>query len=136
MIKGQCLCGEIEFTADELPGMVFNCHCHRCQKSHGAAYSTQVLCRPETLQLQKGKGQLKEFMAPTAIRAFCNNCGSRLMNYSPDKESYLSVSLGVIIESSQFAPIGECYVEQKQEHTRLNCNIPHFEKLPELPAGN
>ncbi len=136
MIKGQCLCGEIEFTAEELPGMVFNCHCHRCQKSHGAAYSTQVLCSPGSLQLQKGKEQLKEFRAPTAVRAFCRNCGSRLMNYSPDKESYLSVSLGVITERSEFTPIGECYVGQKQKHTQLDTGIPHFEKLPELPAGN
>ncbi len=33
---GKCLCGKIEFEAQEIPGMVFNCHCSRCRISHGA----------------------------------------------------------------------------------------------------
>ena len=132
MVHGQCLCGSIEFSAQEIPGMVFNCHCNRCQKSHGAGYSTQVVCDPSSLSFKKGKEHLKEYSVPTAVRAFCGNCGSRLMNYSNDKISYLSISLSVVEEKSKMQPVGECYVGQRLEHTLLNENIAHFNKIPEI----
>ena len=27
MVKGSCLCGEIEYEVELIPGKVFNCHC-------------------------------------------------------------------------------------------------------------
>ena len=36
-MHGTCLCGGSEFEVDEIPGLVFSCHCSRYRKAHGAA---------------------------------------------------------------------------------------------------
>ncbi|WP_324703801.1 hypothetical protein [Lyngbya sp. CCY1209] len=36
-VKGRCLCGDIEFRVELIPGQVYSCHCSICQRSHGAA---------------------------------------------------------------------------------------------------
>lgn len=129
MLKGSCLCQSIEFNVIAMEGMVFNCHCNRCKKAHGAAFSTQVLAQKESLQFTKGKEFLSEFEVPSAIRAFCSQCGSRLMNYSRH-EDYLSIALTALDTPMHTAPIGECFVGQKLEFTSLNPKIPHFKALP------
>ena len=60
-MTGSCLCGEIEFEVDEIPGLVFNCHCSRCRKGHAAAFATQAFAVRSTLRFKKGHDLLKEF---------------------------------------------------------------------------
>lgn len=57
-MTGKCLCGAIEFKAQEIPGMVFNCHCSRCRISHGADYATQAFAIRSSLEFIKGKNNL------------------------------------------------------------------------------
>jgi hypothetical protein len=132
MIYGTCLCGAIAFEAEEFPGLVFNCHCSRCRKSHGAAYATQVIAKRNSLKLYKGNALLCEYESTGSIRTFCSICGSRLMNYGKNDIDYLSVAISAIHNRSDFRPIGECYVGEKLFFTALDNSIPHFEALPEL----
>lgn len=54
-------------------------------------YSTQVFAKGDTLRILKGEDHLKEHFSGRGYRAFCPNCGSRLMNDAEDK----SLSPGV-----------------------------------------
>lgn len=129
MIKGQCLCGQIHFEANEIPGMVFNCHCSRCRKAHGAAFSTQVIGMKNTLRFLSGQEQLKEYVVGNIVRAFCGSCGSRLMNYTIGPE-YLSISLSVIKDNEKLMPVGECFVSEKLPFVQLDGAIAHYPQLP------
>jgi hypothetical protein len=131
MTKCSCLCGAIEFEVEALPDMVFNCHCLRCRKSHGAAFSTQIVANKKTLKFIKGKEFLSEFRVPTAIRTFCAKCGSKLMNYDGGDNGYLSLSVSAIDTSIDIRPIGECFVGEKFDFVTLDNSIPHYARLPQ-----
>ena len=86
---GKCLCGVIEFNAEEVPDLVFNCHCSRCRVSHGADYATQAFAVRSSLEFTKGREFLSEYESTGGIRTFCSKCGSRLMNYAKADGDYL-----------------------------------------------
>jgi hypothetical protein len=131
MIKGECLCHSIKFEAEEIPGMVFNCHCNRCRSAHGSSFSTQVLANPNIKFIQ-GEEYLSEHVFEGMVRGFCSKCGSRLLNYDQNR-TYLSVSIGAIKENKNFMPVGECYIGEKLGFIQLNDKVSHFEKLPISP---
>lgn len=130
MIQGNCLCGEIRFEAIEIPGMVFNCHCSRCRQAHGAAFATQVICDKGSLRFLAGQERLSQYVVGNIVRAFCGNCGSRLMNYTVGPE-YLSIAVSAIKDSEKFTPVGECFVLDKLQFIQLDQAIAHYPQLPQ-----
>jgi hypothetical protein len=131
MIKGSCLCGEISYEVEEIPGKVYNCHCSQCRKSHGTAFATQALAKGETLRILTGAEFLKEYTGHGGVRAFCSNCGSRLMNYAPDKSLYLSVALGGVDHDHQLGPVAHAYVASKAPWHEPSADIPSYSGLPD-----
>ena len=49
-LRGSCVCNSIEFEVISILEMVFNCHCTRCRKSHGAAFATQAFAIRNSLK--------------------------------------------------------------------------------------
>ena len=131
MIKGSCLCGAIEYEVEPIPEKIFNCHCSQCRKSHGAAFATQAFAKGETLKFLKGEESLKEYSGHGGVRAFCSNCGSRLMNYAPDKSLYLSVALSCVDSPYEGAPIAHANVDFKAPWHSPSENIPSYPGMPD-----
>ena len=116
MARGSCLCGQIEYEVELIPYKTFNCHCSYCRKAHGAAFVTLTLAKGETLRITKGKENLKEHKNNLGgFRAFCANCGTRLMNYAPDKSLYLSVALSTVDTPVDFKP-SACKTSNLKRH--------------------
>ena len=133
MTKGSCLCGAIEYEVQEIPGKVYNCHCSQCRKSHGAAFATQAFAHGETLRFTRGEEHLKEYRQHAGhggIRAFCSHCGSRLMNYFPDKQIYLSVALSSVDSGFDGKPVAHAFVGSKASWHQPSDDIPSFEAIP------
>ena len=130
-MTGKCLCGAIEFKAQEIPGMVFNCHCSRCRVSHGADYATQAFAIRSSLEFIKGRNNLKEYESTGGIRTFCSNCGSRLMNYAKDGGDYLSIAIACLDTNYQGKPTAHCFTESKASWHELSTSVPSFKALPE-----
>ncbi len=135
MVKGSCLCGAIEYQVELIEGMVFNCHCSLCRKSHGAAFATQAFAQGETLEFTKGEDLLSEYQGKKGIRAFCGACGSRLMNYLPDKKDYLSVALSCLDGDVEVRPVSHVFVGSKACWFEPSDDIPSFTELPENISG-
>lgn len=130
MVKGSCLCGQIEFEVELIPGMIFNCHCSQCRKSHGAAFATQAFAKGNTLKFTKGEELIKEYSGHGGVRAFCSQCGSRLMNYAPDKSQYLSIALSNIDTPTEAKPIAHAFTGSKATWYEPYPGIPSFEAMP------
>jgi len=129
-VNGHCLCGDIEFQVELIPGQVYSCHCSICQRSHGAAFATQALADGKTLRFIKGKDKLSDYFSGGGYRAFCSNCGSRLMNYAEDKSQYLSVAVSCLAEKSAIEPVANVCIEGKLPWVQLSDNIPSYEGIP------
>ena len=132
MIRGSCLCGAIEYEVEAIPGKIYNCHCSQCRKAHGAAFATQAFAKGETLKFIKGETFLSEYKGGFGIRAFCSKCGSRLMNYAPDKNLYLSVALSSVDSAFDGAPVAHAFVGSKASWYQPTDDIPSYD---EMPAG-
>jgi len=131
MIKGSCLCGAIEFEVEPIEDKIYNCHCSECRKSHGAAFATQMFAKGDTLSFIKGVEHLKEYIGHGGVRAFCSNCGSRLMNYAPDKKMYFSVALACVDSVFTGKPIAHAFVGSKASWYTPSTDIPSFAEMPE-----
>lgn len=130
-MNGQCLCGGIEFSATEIPGMVFNCHCSRCRVSHGADYATQAFALRSSLRFTRGQELLKEYQSTGGIRTFCSHCGSRLMNYAPENGDYLSIAAACLDENYTRKAVSHCYAGSKAVWHDPAPGIPCYEELPD-----
>ena len=131
MAKGKCLCGAIEFEVELVAEKTFNCHCSRCRRSHGAAFATQVFAKGETFKFITGEDKISEFKERPGVRAFCSECGSRLMNYLPRKSRYLSIALACLDEDVAARPMSNVYVGSKANWFTPADDIPAFDELPE-----
>ncbi|WP_206483936.1 GFA family protein [Thalassotalea sp. G2M2-11] len=132
MVKGSCLCGAIEYQVALIEDKIFNCHCQFCRKAHGADYVTLALADNQSLNLKDEGNHLTEHInAIGGYRAFCGKCGTRLMNYAPDKNLYLSVTLSTIDSPINLHPAANVNTESKASWCELSDNIPNFKSLPD-----
>ncbi|MBP0013513.1 MAG: GFA family protein [Roseofilum sp. SBFL] len=131
MVKGSCLCGQIEYEVELIPEKTFNCHCSFCRKAHGSAFATLTFGKGDTLKITKGENLLKEHKNDLGgFRAFCSNCGTRLMNYTQDKSIYLSIALSTVETYIDFRPSAHVNVESKATWHNPYEGIPSFQQLP------
>lgn len=133
MEKGSCLCGEVKYEVEIYPDKIFNCHCQYCRKAHGAAYATMALANGNSLKIIDPNQKLTEHKnALGGFRAFCAACGSRLMNYGPDKTQYLSISLATIDSDVSFKPVAHCNTESKATWCTPYEGIASFTGFPPI----
>lgn len=131
MAEGSCLCGHIKYRVELFPERTFNCHCKYCRKVHGAAFATLTLADGNTLEIIEGHKYIKEHKnAIGGFRSFCSECGTRLMNYGPDKSKYLSVCLSSIDSEVNFTPVAHVNLESKAAWYEPYDGIACFEGFP------
>jgi hypothetical protein len=94
-LTGGCLCGGVRFQLDAPPVVASYCHCRRCQRRTGAAYSAQARIAPGSLRITQGEGLVRTYRPPDGFaKMFCEACGSALWSQSPDDPDVISVRLG------------------------------------------
>ncbi len=95
-MKGSCLCGQIHYEIDQLAAGIVHCHCEKCRKAHGSAFSTTAPVLREHFRWTSGAELLRDFeSSPGKKRHFCSNCGSHLMAEWIDKPRVI-VRLGCL----------------------------------------
>ena len=115
-----------------MPEKTFNCHCSFCREAHGATFVTLTLAKGETLNIKKGKEGLKEHKNGLGgFRAFCSTCGTRLMNYAPDKSMYLAIALSTVDTPVNFRPSAHANIESKASWHEPYEGIPAFQGIPD-----
>ena len=131
MVSGRCLCGAIQYQVELIANQVYSCHCSMCQRSHGAAFATLALADGSTLVFVQGEEQLSAYFSGGGYRAFCSNCGSRLMNYAEDKAQYLSVAVGCLETKDKIEPVANVCSETRFDWCPLSDKIPAYEGIPQ-----
>lgn len=118
MFKAQCLCGSNRMRVSEIEPRIAHCHCHMCQKFHGAAFSTFVEVKLENLDWPNEYCTLSEYLAENqSKRSFCTLCGSSLAFESKfnRQSNTIEISLAAFDQSSQLK-----LVEITQSHSGDN----------------
>ncbi|MCL6416410.1 GFA family protein [Aestuariirhabdus sp. Z084] len=102
-MKGECLCGSVQFSVNgELPNL-YQCHCSLCRKTTGAASNAATLVDAKQFQWLSGQDGIASYSKPSGYRSdFCSHCGSPVPNMiNEDQQVWLPV--GLLQDSTEVA---------------------------------
>jgi hypothetical protein len=135
MIRGGCLCGAIRFEVGRFVGPFEFCHCPRCRKASGSAFTAMIGVRAEDVSWISGRDAIIRFEAPVLKHppgfrtAFCGRCGSPVPIFNED-DDWFEIAAGVLDEDPILRP---------DRHIFIECGSPWYEirdDLPQLTKGD
>jgi hypothetical protein len=86
-LTGGCLCGGVRYEITEPLVSANYCHCTRCQRRTGGAWSAQARIAPGSMRIVQGEDLLRAWKPDDGwAKVFCSVCGSQLWSESPDAE--------------------------------------------------
>ena len=80
-LRGSCLCGAVRYEAERPVVWAHLCHCGRCRKTRGSAFSANAFVPLAAFRFVQGEEQVRSYRPPGAERfrhAFCATCGATL----------------------------------------------------------
>lgn len=132
MVKGQCLCGNIEFTCklDDSKIKIYQCHCSLCKKQSGSSSNSATIIRSEDFCWITAKG-IESWQKETGFSAhFCDNCGSSVPNIFADK--YYWIPVGLLDIKTEVEVVANFCVNTKSSWHQLSQHSSNFEALPDF----
>ncbi|MCA9640265.1 MAG: GFA family protein [Myxococcales bacterium] len=131
MLTGKCLCEAIAYEVTGALGPVYNCHCSKCRRWHGAAFRTRASIRREHFRWVRGEEQLSFYnSAPNVTRSFCSICGSNLINTYADLPDIIGLPLGGLEQHPGRVPEAHIFVGSKSPWYEISDGLPEFESWP------
>lgn len=127
-IKGQCLCGLIEYQVAKLEERMGYCHCSMCRKFHGAAFATLGEAKVQNFSWVSGESYLKSYIAPIGTtRKFCANCGSSLVFVpSDDAGEFVEFSLGTLDTDIDVKPDAHIFTRFVAGWYEISDDLPRY----------
>ena len=120
MIKGQCLCGTVQYRYHAEITQSILCYWQHCQQAQGSFAAWNSPVDQNQFELISGKEQLKEyFHTPNKARVFCQNCASPIYSYRTDLPNIIRLRMGTITEGHIPAPFEEFFCEHKPNFIEL-----------------
>lgn len=130
MITGKCLCEKIEYEISGGLGSIFNCHCSKCRRWHGAAFRTRASIDIKQFNLKSGKDLLSAYKSSNNVtKYFCKCCGSPLHSTYQDRPSVLGLPLGAL-EGVSSPPEAHIFVESKASWFTISDSLPQYSEWP------
>jgi hypothetical protein len=112
-MTGACMCGTVRFAISEpLVGMAY-CHCKRCQRRTGTAFSVTGLTRPGSFEITEGEDAVATYEPGDGgwNKSFCSRCGGQLFTQNPDNADLLAVRIGALDQDPGIRPMAHQFVD-------------------------
>ena len=123
--EGSCLCGQVRYRVRGPLGVMDNCHCTDCRKSHGAAFATYIEVPWKSLEWTSGKDRLETYTAGTGTkRSFCRTCGSTLLCWVESDDKVVEIAAAALDTPITGRP---------RSHTFVRSKVSWFDILDEAP---
>lgn len=124
---GSCACGTVRFTLSGSVRNVVSCHCGKCRKLNGGAFSTYAVVRERDLAFSEGESAMAAYTLSSGFaRRFCRRCGSPLYNYNPDFPEHRMVFLGALDEPQDVVPRMNIFCSSMLEWVPELASVPAF----------
>ena len=131
MIKGSCLCGEVQYQIQQELGPIIYCHCKRCRKSSGSAFVTSTEVLRANFNITHGSDFVKKYANPGAVdRFFCSHCGSQLFSERAATPLTMRVRLGTIDDPITEKVQQHIFVGSKAEWHDIADQAPQYQERP------
>ena len=132
MIKGSCLCKDVQFQFSETVGDYVYCHCQSCRKASGTAFCANIAVPFLNFKILKGKKSLGIFeSSPNKMRHFCQRCGSPLFTLVGENPDFIRVRLGSLDSDFTQLPAAHIFISEKASWDNPDINIESFNQWPD-----
>ncbi len=126
-LKGSCLCGTVKYQMTG-PFKIFQyCHCSRCRKFTGSAFSPNIFVPPERFNWIAGEKLVGHYDHPDAkyfATCFCKQCGSSLP-WAVQGDRNIVVPAGTLDDKPDIEPFQNIFWNSKalwfKEPSTLQC---------------
>jgi len=128
-MKGSCLCGRVRYEVDQFAASIVHCHCEKCRKAHGSAFSTTGPVMRKHFRWTSGDELLRNYeSSPGKKRHFCSQCGSHLMAEWADKPAVI-IRMGCLDDDPGSRPAMHIW------RSEAACWYDPAEQLPQHDRG-
>jgi hypothetical protein len=119
-LTGGCACGAVRYAiTGSLTGASY-CHCHRCQRRTGTAWSINAGVASEGFEITRGAELVRTWAPEDGFpKSFCGECGSAL--FSGGGELPVGVRMGTLDADPGVRPSYHQWVE----------SAPAWEAIPD-----
>jgi hypothetical protein len=130
-LSGSCLCGGVRFTVTGPMLEASHCHCSRCRKQHGAAFSTYGAFDRPGLEISGGDNIVRYPSTEQVTRAFCGTCGSPLLWEHAGLPKVVWIALGTLDSPRELVIDGHIWTSAKVAWCEADVGLPaHAESMP------
>jgi hypothetical protein len=106
-LTGRCMCGAVTFAVSEPLLGALMCHCKRCQRRTGTAFSVSGLTAPGSFAVTRADDDALRTYRPGDdgwSKSFCSACGSQLFTTHPENAELIAVRLGALDQDPGVRP--------------------------------
>ena len=129
-MKGSCLCGAVQYEADQLDGPIGHCHCHTCRKSNAAMFVSTAWVNRDHFRWLKGGDRLSSFeSSPGKLRYFCSVCGSHVVAERKD-QPHLILRVATLDDDPGLRPVGRIWTSHNVPWLVDSDGVPSFPEGP------
>ncbi|HET7772199.1 MAG TPA: GFA family protein [Burkholderiaceae bacterium] len=131
VLTGRCLCEGVEYRIEGELGPIFNCHCSRCRRWHGAAFRTRASIKSSQFSWVKGRDLVKSYHSSEfTAKHFCGVCGSNLVSTYDNDPERMSLPLGGLDQAPSNKPEGHFFVGSKAPWFDITDGLPQNDTWP------
>ncbi len=131
MLRGSCLCGEVQYTVDGAPLLMVNCHCSMCRKAHGGAYTTFLKIARKDFRINAGEKHIVAYQSsPEVTRSFCRLCGGKFTFDWARAPEYLWLAAGGLDGDPGITPSCHIFVGSKADWFQISDTLPQYDAYP------
>ena len=118
-LTGECLCGGVTFEVTEpLIGALY-CHCKRCQRRTGTAFSVTGLTQPGSFRVIEGEEKVTTYDPGDGgwRKSFCSVCGGHLYTKNPpgmetpEGQEIVAVRFGAVDDDPGVRPLAHQFTD-------------------------
>ncbi len=131
VLRGQCLCEKVVYEISGKLGPIYNCHCSKCRRFHGAAFRTRTSIERTQLTWIKGEDNLTDYASSDNVtKSFCKTCGSPILSYYKNTPDVLGIPLGGLEGELERVPEAHIFTASKANWYKITDDLPQYGTWP------
>lgn len=131
IISGRCLCEKVVYEVSGELGPVYNCHCSKCRRWHGAAFRTRASISKHQFSWKLGADNLSSYNSSENVtKYFCTTCGSPLISTYVDNPDVLGIPLGGLEGEISARPQANIFTKHKASWYEISDGLPQYPEWP------
>lgn len=123
LLRGSCLCGAVGYMVPDRFGYAVYCHCSRCRRRTGSAFSAFGGIEAEALVVTQGADRISIYESLNVFNRFCGVCGSQLFSVFKNGEM-VHVQLGTLIDAPSIRPSEHIFVFDNADWHEIADGLP------------